>query len=353
MKRTAAGLTLLLVLALAPALPSACAKKADKEGEGQGAAGKGESAAAPDAPTPVVAAAVAQRDLALVVSAPGKTAALSQQKVRAPFAGTLTALTVLDGDRVRRGQVVGTVVSRESEAALSGAREMLREARSPAERSDAERAVALAEQNLVRKPLTASADGAVLSHAASGGEKVSEDQEVLTIADAGTIAFLADVPQTDLAKIRAGERVTIELGSDPHGISGTVHSILPGANPADFTGPVRIDLPPAAARLALGLFGMARIVVGEKAGALVVPDAAVLKDDVTGVSRVAAIAAGKIHWVEVKPGLRQDGVTEVTGTTLQPGTQVAVSGMIGLPEGKTVAVTPAPPAGVKDVGRRS
>jgi multidrug efflux pump subunit AcrA (membrane-fusion protein) len=326
----------LLLLALTLAVASGCGKKAEKEGEGAGAS-KAE-AAAPDAPTPVVAAAVSARDLAVVVSAPGKTTALNQQKVRAPFAGTLTALTVSDGDRVRRGQVVGTVVSRESEAALSGAREMLRDSHSPAERADAERAVALAEQNLVRKPLMASADGAVLSHAASAGEKVSEDQEVLTIEDASTVVFVADVPQTDLAKIRDGQRATVQLGSDPRAIPGTVHSILPGANAADFTGSVRVDLPAAAARLALGLFGMARIVVGERPGALVVPDAAVLKDDVTGVTRVASIAGGKIHWLDVKPGLRQDGVTEIAGAPLQPGAQVAVSGMIGLPEGKTVAV---------------
>jgi len=329
----------LLLLALTLAVPSGCGKKVEKEGESAADAGSGKSeAAAPDAPTPVVAASVAARDLAVVVSAPGKTAALNQQKVRAPFAGTLTALTVSDGDRVRRGQVVGTVVSRESEAALSGAREMLREAHSPTERADAERAVALAEQNLVRKPLMASADGAVLSHAASAGEKVSEDEEVLTIEDASTVVFVADVPQTDLARIREGQRATVQLGSDPRAIAGTVHSILPGANAAYFTGPVRVDLPAAAARLALGLFGMARVVVGERPGALVVPDAAVLKDDVTGVTRVASIAGGKIHWLDVKPGLRQDGLTEITGAPLQPGAQVAVSGMIGLPEGKSVAV---------------
>jgi RND family efflux transporter MFP subunit len=320
-------------------LPVACAKKAEKEDAAKEA--KGEAAAAPDAPTPVTAAVVARRSLALEITAPGKTAALNQQKVRAPFAGTLTELRVLDGDVVKRGQVVGAVVSRESEAALSGAREMLRDARTPAEKSDAQRAVALAEANLVKRALTATADGAVLSHAASSGEKVSEDQEVLTIEDSSTVVFLADVPQTDLAKVRPGEHATVTLGSDPRPLAGSVRAILPGANAADFTGAVRIDLPPSSARLALGLFGMVKIVVGEKPDALVVPDAAVLKDDVTGKSRVAAIAGGKLHWVDVTPGLRQGGVTEITGATLEPGASVAVAGMIGLPEGKSVAATPA------------
>src|ERR1700674_3873443 len=94
--------------------------------------------ASPDAPTPVRAGTVAAATLSEVVAAQGHTAALSQQKVRAPFAGTLVELRVTDGDVVRRGQAVGTIVSRESEAALSGAREMAREAQTPAQRADAE-----------------------------------------------------------------------------------------------------------------------------------------------------------------------------------------------------------------------
>ena len=75
----------------------------------------------------------ASRNLESLASAPGHTVALVQQKIRVPFAGTLVTLSVADGDRVRRGEVVGTIVSRDSEAALSGAREMEREANTPAE----------------------------------------------------------------------------------------------------------------------------------------------------------------------------------------------------------------------------
>ena len=54
-------------------------------------------------------------------------------------------------------------------------------------------------------------------------------------------------------------------------LTGRVHSILPAANAADFTGSVRIDLPERAERLSIGLFGMARVTVGERTGALTVP----------------------------------------------------------------------------------
>jgi RND family efflux transporter MFP subunit len=215
---------------------------------------------------------------------------------------------------------------------------MAREAQTPAQRADADRAIALAERNVVRKPLLATADGPILSHAAASGDKLSEDQEVLTIADASSIVFLADIPQNDLPRIRPGQPAVVEIGGGRGPLAGRVHSILPGANPADFTGSVRIDLPRPAEHLALGLFGTARVTVGARSGALVVPDAAVLRDDVSGVSRVVVVANRRAHWVPVTVGLRQDGRTQITGDGIAPGALVAVSGMVGLPEGKAVAV---------------
>jgi RND family efflux transporter MFP subunit len=322
----------LLAAAVALALLAACRAR-----EGSSAAPQAESAT-PDAPTPVRVAAVGRMALAEIVSGQGRTAALSQQKVRAPFAGTLVELRVSDGDLVARGQPVGTIISRESEAALSGAREMLREAQTAAQQSDAERAMALAERNLVRRSVLATADGPVLSHAAASGDRVSEDQEIITIADAASIVFLADMPQSDLARIRPGQAAQVSIGGRPAPLAGSVHSILPGANATDFTGSVRIDLPRLAERLNIGLFGTARVTVGSRAGALVVPDAAVIRDDVTGVSRVAVVANGHAHWLPVAPGLKQNGMTEITGPGVAAGTVVIESGMVGLPEGKSVSV---------------
>jgi multidrug efflux pump subunit AcrA (membrane-fusion protein) len=246
------------------------------------------------------------------VSGPGKTSALAQQKVRAPFAGTLVALTVSEGDSVRRGQSVGAVVAKESEAAL----EMLRHASTDAERRDAERAVALAEQNLVRRPLLATADGSVLSHAASAGDRVSEDQEILMISETGSVVFLADIPQSDLSRIRGGQEASVELAGRAKPVSGAVHSVLAGANPA----------------------GTARIRVGERKDAVVVPDAAVFRDDVSGVSRVCVASGGKAHWIDVVPGVKEGGRTEIVSPSLSPGQPVVVSGLVGLPEGKPVSI---------------
>ncbi len=293
----------------------------------------------PAAVIPVSVAPVSRATLADIVSGPGRSAALAQEKIRAPFAGALTELSVVDGDRVHRGDQLGTIVSRDSEAALAGARQMEREAKTEAERQDAARALLLAERGLVRTPILAPSDGTVLAHAAARGDRLAEEQEILTIADASSIAFLVDVTQTDLARVHPGQFVAIEVPGQPARFGGTVHGVLPGANTADFTAPVRVDLrgpgvPP------LGQLGMARITVAEHRNALVVPDAALVRDDLSGTSRIALVSNGRAHWIDVTLGLRGATGTEITAPPLSAGQPVVVAGQVGLPEGATVATRP-------------
>jgi HlyD family secretion protein len=290
--------------------------------------------------TPVRVAKVERTNLSEVVSAPGKTAVLSSQKMRAPFAGMLTELRVADGDIVRRGQVLGVIVARESEAAVSGAREMMRQASTPAEKADGERALALAEKSLVRRPLVASWSGAVSGRAASAGDRVAEDQEILTIEDIASLVFLADVSQADLARIRPGSRASIDIAGRPEPMPASVHGILPAANPADFTGSVRLDLGGAAPNMGLGRIGTAHIVVGEHLGVPTVPDGAILRDDVTGISRLAIVEHDRAHWISVHTGLHEGGRTEITQPALSEGQPVIVSGLVGLPESQPVLVRP-------------
>jgi multidrug efflux pump subunit AcrA (membrane-fusion protein) len=291
--------------------------------------------------TPVRVVAVAKADLPDLATGPGRTAAIVQQQVRVPFAGTLVQLTVADGDAVSKGEVLGSVVSRDSEAALAGAREMARQARTEAERRDAARAVQLAEKNLVRSPLTSAVDGVVVSHAASPGDRLSEGQEVLTLSSADSVVFIADVVQADLPRLKKGQRATIDIVGQPRELAGRLHDVLPRANPADLTVPVRIDFERKDLRLPVGLFGTAHVVVGEHRNATIVPNAALLRDDVTGTTRVAAVTPeGKVHWIEVRTGLSLGSVTEITSPSLPPTERLIVSGQTGLPERAPVAVVP-------------
>jgi len=336
------------IVVLAAWASVACHGK-EAEGKTDGKADEAKAApaseATPAVSVPVRVAAVARKTLAERVTATGKTASLAQQKIKAPFAGTLTELSVTDGDAVRAGQTVGTVVSRDSEAALNGAREMERQARTDAEKADAARAVALAERGLVRAPIVAPSAGTVVAHSAVRGDRVSEDQELLTIADSASFVFIADVPQSDLTRIRPGQPATVELAGRGERVAGTVHDVLPGANAADYTVPVRIDLTGLRAAPPIGLFGTARITVAEHREVPVVPEAALIRDDVGGTVRIATVQQGRAHWLDVSPGLRSEGVVEIAAPPIEAGQTVVVAGQVGLAEGTPVASgapTPTP-----------
>lgn len=289
--------------------------------------------------TPVKTAPVVRRSLAVVVEGNGRTDALEQQKVRAPFKGLLVTLTVADGDRVRDRQVIGELVAQESASAIEGARAMVQSARTAQEKADARRALQLATRGLVRTRLRAPEAGVVVGHGADEGALVAEGQDIVSLAASDSFVFIARVVQSDLARIRPGQRCVVQLTSRPAPFRGLVHGVLPSAEATDLTAPVRIDLQTLLPD-SLGLFGTASITVDEKRDATAVPQAAVLRDDVYGTQRMALVQAGHAHWADVKTGISQGGFVEITSPSLAPGTTVITDGQVGLPEGAPVQVSP-------------
>lgn len=289
---------------------------------------------------PVSVAPVLRENLNVTVTASGHTRALRRDRVRAPFAARLTALRVTDGDRVKKGQVVAVLVSKNSEAALQGARRMLRAAKSASDKADAERAVQVAQQNLVQQTLTAPADGVVLSHAAESGDYIDVNEVLVTIAETAAVYFQADVAQSDVERVQPGQPANIDIpaaGTQP--ITAVVQGLLPVASSRNFSAPVRLDFKPARRDVPLGLFGTAGIVVARRENATVVPARALLRDDVTGITRLAIVeASGAAHWITVTTGVREGDQIEIVKPAIAAGMRVITDGQVGLPEGARVVV---------------
>jgi len=332
-----------VVLGLVAAGPAAC-------GGGSGASAAADSAsagtpsamgtAADSSATPVQVDTVAVRDMEESVGAPGETRALRETRVRAPFTGRLTTLSVMDGDPVRAGDTVGAVVSRNSEAALEGARAMLADARTAPDSADAERALELARGGLVRRALRAPATGVVLSHAASAGDLVDQGETLVTIADHSSIVFVAQLAQSDVPKVRPGQAARVQLTAAAEPLPGRVHDILPAASSGTLSVPVRIDFAGGRAPVATGLFGQASIVVAVRRQVTVVPAAAVLRDDVYGTTKVATVSGGRAIWVQVRTGLQRGDTVQIESPHLAVGSRVIVSGQVGLPDSTRVRIQP-------------
>jgi multidrug efflux pump subunit AcrA (membrane-fusion protein) len=327
-------LGLLLLLAAGPG----CGRGTGHAGEGT--ASSGDSAAS--GATPVEIARAERATLPVTVSGPGSTEVLQTQRVRAPFAGILTAIAVAPGDEVRTGQRIGTMVEQTAYAALEGARGLKAAATTPAEREDAERALALARQELVEAPLVASVSGVVVSRSASPGDRIDQGEDVAGIAATGSLVFDAELPQSDALRVHIGDGARIRIAGGPAVLPGVVRAVLPADSASTMTNRVRIGIDPEAlARLApvtLRLFGTAEITVGRAGNALVVPRAAILRDDITGTNRIALVEPDdRARWIEVQPGVSESTLVEILSPPLHPGQRVIVSGQVGLPDSARIA----------------
>jgi len=333
------------MLALVALLAFACGHGASGPDDEGPAGDAGATQAADGGPvpagTPVRVAEVERATMLDRVSAPGQTEALIEQKVRAPFDGTVTALDVVEGSPVTKGQRIGEIVARDSEAAIEGAREMVRQARTDEQRGEADRALELAQENLVSAPLTTSVAGLVTLRSAAAGDRVTADQELVTIAAAGSLIFRADVPQSELARVHPGQAASVALADSAQPLAARVHGPLTPEARSDLTAPLRLDFTRRLSPPVVGRFGTAQITVAEHRDVPVVPLAAVLRDDVSGTSRVGTVADdGTLHWVVVDAGLEDGQRVEILSPPLAPGARVVVSGQVGLAEGTPLAIQP-------------
>jgi RND family efflux transporter MFP subunit len=330
------------LITLAVASIAGCSKTSAAGSDAKDSASASDSASTDSlAATPVQMAVVQRGNIAITVTGPGRTDALELQNIRAPFTGILTSVRYNVGDHVSSGQPVASIVNQPSQAALIGAEEMVRSASTAAQRSDAERALVLAKQNLVATQLRAPRAGVVVSRGATQGELVSQGDSILDIASANSIIFVARIAQADLTQIRPGQSVRLTLPGQLGPVPGIVHGLMPADSNGSMAVPVRVDLSrniqTAGGPIQPGLFGTAEITIGQKFGVPIVPATAVLRDDITGISRVAVVSGkGRVHWLTVTTGATQGGNVEIVNPALAVGQRVIVSGLVGLPEGSKV-----------------
>ncbi len=319
----------------------ACCALSGCTGRRGGAEDEESSAAA--AVVAVKTAPVVRGDMETVVTATGSTDALHKEKIIAPIAGTLLSVKVLEGTRVRRGDVLAVIQPKETRAAITGARALLRAAVTEGERGEAKRAMdlALAAQNNL--DVVSTTDGVVATRSATRGELVAENAELMSVVDLTTLIFVADVPLSDIAAVHQGERAAVSFQALPGEIFGAhVDAVNPRSDPGSQSVRVRIGFAGGDARrmilLRSDMSGVARIVTGRHAGVLIVPKPALLRNDETDAYTVVVATADSLaRIVPVEVGARTDSTAEVSARGLLPGTRVVVEGNYALADSTRIA----------------
>jgi membrane fusion protein (multidrug efflux system) len=293
--------------------------------------------------TPVVevkTAQVVRGRIAETITVSGTTAYRREAQLRSPIAGLITGFKFYTGDRLRKGEVAARIQTKESHAAIVGAEELLRSATTAGQRKEAQKALDLALNTANTVELKAPFDGILSSKPKHDQEAVLEGDLVVTMVDPSSIIFLAQIPTSSLGRIRIGQHVTMRFGSKPaQSYSGIVHQIEPQANSGDQTIPVQISFAAPPDHIEGSLFGEAKITVGERTKILLVPQAAILRNDENNTASIMLVGNDSLaHKIDVAVGLTSDSTVEVSSPDLAPGSVVIIEGHYGLPDSTRVRI---------------
>ncbi len=179
------------------------------------------------------------------------------------------------------------------------------------------------EARLARTEIRAPVAGRISRRTARLGAVVGMTGEPLfrIIAD-GTLELDAAVPETTLARLRAGQGARIEITGYKEPRTGRVRLVSPEVSPVSRLGRVRISLDDSAG-VPLGGFARARVEVARASGVLVPLSAVLMRAD---GAEVQVVANGIVATRKVRVGLR-DGKSAQIEDGVAPGEQVvSISG---------------------------
>lgn len=181
-------------------------------------------------------------------------------------------------------------------------------------------------------PLKAPITGEIVERDVAPGQIVQGNStQCFVISNMRTVWVLANVYQNDLAYVHVGDPVTITTDAYPGSFHGRIQFLNPALDPNSRTLQARIETDNPAGELKKQMYVTATVQAGSLRNIVVVPDAAVLRDD-QNVPFVYVLAAGTHNQFAqrtVAIGDTQNGFTQIT-SGLAAGEQVAANGSLFL-----------------------
>lgn len=183
------------------------------------------------------------------------------------------------------------------------------------------------EEPLSHFPLVAPFGGTVIERHITLGELITPEEKRFTIADLSTVWILLNVYEKDLARVRVGQAVRIQVDSFPgETFEGTVTYLASVLDSETRTAEARVEVPNADRRLRPGMFARAVVAMPDEESleALVVPEEAIQRTEGRKISFVAE-GEGAYRMREVEVGRRVDGAVEIR-SGLEEGERIVTQG---------------------------
>jgi RND family efflux transporter MFP subunit len=303
-------------------------------------------------------AAVELREVDEVYAADAVIESVRQATVSAQISGVLTQLAVDAGDRVRRGQLLARIDTREADAsvATAGAGVARAEAALAQAQLEYERTRSLVAQNFLSQAaldkaeadlktaraaldaaragntqavtgrsfaeLRAPIDGVVSRRLMELGELATPGSGVVEIHDPAALRAVGTIPQYVLPRTARVERAEIELPSIGKRVKAVKVTVLPAADPRLLSTQVRADLPgDLPSGIVPGTAAKVLVPIG-RSRKLVVPAAAVIRRGELTAVYVLVDSARQLRQVRIGNRVSDDAYEVLAG--LSAGERVAI-----------------------------
>jgi cobalt-zinc-cadmium efflux system membrane fusion protein len=168
--------------------------------------------------------------------------------------------------------------------------------------------------------------GEVVERLCSPGQVLQPGgSQCFTLSNMGTVWVLVNVYQNDVANVHVGDEVTIENEAYPGVIRGKIQYLAPALDPSTRTLQARIEAPNPGERLKKDMYVTATVRAGVIPNALMIPDAAVLRDADNMPYVYLQTGDNQFARRMVTLGDNQDGKTRITAG-LQAGDKIIGTG---------------------------
>jgi multidrug efflux pump subunit AcrA (membrane-fusion protein) len=185
----------------------------------------------------------------------------------------------------------------------------------------------------VRAPIT----GHVVRKHADVGVWLRAGDKVVDLIALDPVFVTGPVGERDVPRLRAGQPATVVVDAyAERAFQGRVAAIVPDANPASRTFPVRVTLANPDGLLKAGMFARVRVRTGGGRSGLFLPKDAVVRRG--GAEFVFVLEGDVAAQVKVETGAEVEGLVEVRGDGLAAGRRAVILGNELLQPGMRVAV---------------
>jgi membrane fusion protein (multidrug efflux system) len=197
---------------------------------------------------------------------------------------------------------------------------------------------AIAAEQLARCQIKAPFGGRIAKRFVDPGAQLSVGTPVFTVVDDAVLEFRAAVPSADYARLKVGDPVDVTVEALARVVKGRVARITPLVEERTRSFEVVVEVP-GGKDLVGGLFARAVVRVGQVAGALVVPPAALVRDGATpGEAQTFVVVGGKAERRTVSVGVEGPQAIQVT-KGLAEGDVVVLDPPSALSSGAPVEIT--------------